>query len=172
LTSDRFFCDLGSSDSPEDAWWVGPDGITERRPYEPGCAFRTLAPTGIDDDAPESVGDETVLHPHYQLPARCFAYVGDYDDPATWHLPYKLADNSIDASRLPKAIGAVVKNYRGVRVKTVPEAAIPNVLVTLARAAACLGKISREHPAASPTYEELQNALEQLGRLQDAFAAP
>jgi len=78
-------------------------------------------------------------------------------------------DGSIDSARLPKAIGAVLKNYRGVRVKTIPEDAIPNVLVTLGRAAANAGKVSKTSPPTSPTYQQLVAALEQFGRLDEIF---
>ncbi len=52
----------------------------------------------------------------YQLPASCFAYVGDPAHPGTWKLPYRLIDGSIDERRLPKAIQAILSNYRGVKV--------------------------------------------------------
>lgn len=112
---------------------------------------------------------EELLHPHYHLPATSFAYVGHVDDPSTWHLPYLLADGMVDSARLPKAIGAVLKNYRGVRVKTIPEKAIPEVLVHLGRAAASTGKISQDGPPASPTYQQLVSALTQFERLGEAF---
>ena len=51
----------------------------------------------------------------YQLPASCFAYIGDPAHPGTWKLPYRLINGSIDERRLPKAIQAILSNYRGVK---------------------------------------------------------
>jgi hypothetical protein len=168
--ADRLFCDLTQTEPPGDTWWIGPDGITETRPMEPRCRFRTLAlPTSLPDAGERPDVDDELLHPHYQLPAKCFAYVGSVEDPSTWHLPYLLRDGAIDTSPLPKAIGAIVKNYRGAHLKTVPEPAIPNVLVTLGCAAASIGKISRHAPPASPTYGQLLAALEQFGRLDEVL---
>jgi hypothetical protein len=110
-----------------------------------------------------------LLHPKYHLPAGCFAHIGDAADPRTWHLPYLLADGAPDMARLPKAIQAILSNYRGAHVSTVPEEAIPEVLVTLARAARKLGKLPVAGPGAARSYLQLQQALEQLGRLTDAL---
>jgi hypothetical protein len=73
-------------------------------------------------------------------------------------------------ARLPKAIQAILSNYRGAHVSSVPEAAIPEVLVTLARTARQLGKLPVNGPCGAPAYVQLQEALEQLGRLADALA--
>ena len=40
----------------------------------------------------------------YQLPARCFAYAGHPQRPATWKLPCLRRDGTVDERRLPKAI--------------------------------------------------------------------
>lgn len=82
----------------------------------------------------EFVENETVLHPKYKLPAQCFAYVGEPANPVTWKLPYLHADGTVDLARLPKAIQAILSNYRGARVTSIPENAIPDVLVRLGRA--------------------------------------
>jgi hypothetical protein len=167
---DRLFCDLSQEGPPGDLWWIGPDGITEPRAVTETCRFRILARAPDRPSAELEAGVEEVrLHPRYQVPATCFAYVGSVDDPSTWHLPYLLADGTVDSARLPKAIGAVLKNYRGVRVKTIPEKAIPDVLIQLGRAADSTGKISRQGPPASPTYAELLEALTQLERLDEPF---
>ena len=65
----------------------------------------------------------------------CFAYVGSVTHPSTWHLPYLDAQGEIDHSRLPKAIQAVLTNYRGAHVSSIPEEAVPLVLRRLAAAA-------------------------------------
>jgi len=56
---------------------------------------------------------EALLHPKYDLPAASFAYVGDPANPATWKLPYRHADGSVDRTRLPLAIEAILGTYRG-----------------------------------------------------------
>jgi len=73
--------------------------------------------------------DAALLHPKYKIPASCFAYVGDANKPSTWKLPYLHADGTPDHSRLPKAIQAVLSNYRDATVSTVPEKAVSDVLV-------------------------------------------
>jgi hypothetical protein len=166
---DRFFCDLTRRDPPEDPWWIGPDGITEKRPFVEACRFRTLESLASSELPPPPGDGDGLLHPRYKVPAACFAYVEQVDDPTSWHLPYLHGDGSIDVARLPKAIRAVLKNYRGVRVKTVPEKAIPDVLVCLGHAAAAAGKIARDRPPASPVYGELVAALDQLQRLDEVF---
>jgi hypothetical protein len=94
----------------------------------------------------------------YHLPARCFAYVGSAADPRTWHLPYLHADGTPDLARLPKAIQAILSNYRGAHFDSVPEAAIPEVLITLARTAHQLGKLPASGPSAARTSVQLQEA--------------
>jgi hypothetical protein len=105
-----------------------------------------------------------LLDSKYHLPARCFAYVGDASRPNTWHLPYRVADGSVDGRRLPKAIDAILSNYRGGHVTSIPERAIPDVLVCLARAAHELGRMPGQAPETAPTYVALAHALDQLGR--------
>jgi hypothetical protein len=87
------------------------------------------------------LADDTLLHPKYGLPARCFAHVGDPARPGTWKLPYLLADGSVDATRLPKAIGAVIRDYRSQQVKGLTEERTGQVLVTLAGAAVRTGRM-------------------------------
>lgn len=53
-----------------------------------------------------------LLHHKYLLPASCFAYIGTANLPATWKLPYLQADGTPDLKRLPKAIQAILSNYR------------------------------------------------------------
>lgn len=98
------------------------------------------------------------LHPRYHLPAASFAYVGDVRDPATWKLPYRHADGSVDRRRLPGAIEAMVATYRG-RKAHIPAAARHAVLENLARAADEIGRMppGAAHPA--PLYRKLAAAL-------------
>lgn len=59
-------------------------------------------------------------------------------------------------------------DYRGAHVSSIPEPAIPEVLVTLGRTAHKLGKLPSTGPGTARAYVQLQEALEQLGRLPDA----
>jgi hypothetical protein len=76
-------------------------------------------------------------------------------------LPYILKDGSIDAKRLPKAIQAILSNYRGASLSSVPDAAIPEVLRRLATAAEQLGKMPHQGSTAE-AYEMLAQALKQV----------
>ncbi|GFG76330.1 hypothetical protein MBOT_36950 [Mycobacterium botniense] len=108
-----------------------------------------------------------LLHPRYKLTAQCFAYVGNAANTRSWKLPYRTEAGAIDLRRLPGAINAVLKSYRGVRVD-IPEAAIPDVLVRLARAAKIAGRFDgtlRDEPA--NCYELLAVILAQEGRLSE-----
>ncbi len=71
-------------------------------------------------------------------------------------------------ARLLKAIQAIVTDYRGLKVKGIPERSIPNVLVRLARAAAALGKLPRQRPDTLDAYQRLAEALLKCGRLEEA----
>lgn len=168
---DRLFVRLHERQAPEDLWWLSIDGIYRPREGFDGNHLRLL-PT-VTDGAPVSRGVEAdLVHPKYKLPVTCFAYVGSAAEPKTWRLPYLLADGSPDLARLPKAIQAILSNYRGARLSTVPEPAIPEVLVTLGRTAQRLGKLPVRGSSAAPVYLQLQDALEQLGRLADVIPEP
>ena len=91
-----------------------------------------------------------LLHPKYQLPVTCFAYVGSVTHPSTWHLPYLDAEGEIDHSQLPKAILAVLTDYRGAHVSSIPEEAVPLVLQRLAAAARRAGRMPPDCPEAGP----------------------
>jgi hypothetical protein len=64
---------------------------------------------------------------------------------------------------LPKAIQAVISNYRGTKVCGIPEPAIPDVLVCLARAAKQLGRLPGQDPTPAAVYQQLMAALDQMG---------
>ncbi len=165
---DRLLARLDQTAPPEDLWWISVDGIYRPRldaaGRPPDLLARPLA-TPLDHETDRD------LHPHYHLPASCFGYVGRLDDPHTWHLPYLLADGSPDPSRLPKAIQCIFSNYRGAHVASVPEVAIPDVLVSLGRAARVAGKLPCPGRGASIAYVKLEQALEQLGRLEEVLAS-
>ncbi len=161
---DRAFVRLDQPRAPEDLWWLSVDGIYRPRADADEAHPRLLPASTAADSIPAGL-----VHPKYKLPATCFAYVGSAAEPKTWRLPYLLADGTPDLARLPKAIQAILSNYRGARVSTVPEPAIPEVLVTLGRTARHLGKLPANDSATAPVYAQLQDALEQLGRFAEVI---
>ena len=167
---DRLFVRLDQPHPPADLWWLSTDGIYRPRDHAAGARLDLLP--RVDDTLSPATDRQPpgILHPKYQLPATSFAYVGSAADPKTWHLPYLLNDGTPDLARLPKAIQAILSNYRGAHVSSVPEAAIPEVLLTLARTARKLGKLPVDGQSSARAYVQLQDALEQLGRLAEALA--
>ncbi len=158
---DRLLADLSSLTAPTSLWWVSVHGI-----YRPCEDVETILLEDRVEGFTEGPGPgsfEAKLHPKYQLPARCFAYVADANDPHTWKLPYRTADGRIDAKRLPKAIQALISNYRGAKVSGIPEQALPDVLVRLARAAAEAGRLPSPGESAPSAYGQLLLVLEQHG---------
>jgi hypothetical protein len=163
---DRTYAQLDASDPPECLWWLSFDGLY-RDPPQP-IAFPSAGPQPrVKPGAVVDDSETELLHPKYGLPCCCFAYVENAADPHTWHLPYRLADGAVDVRRLPKAVQAIVSNYRGAHLSSVPEAAIPDVLVTLGRAANEVGKMPDEITDAAPAYARLAEILDQLGRLDE-----
>jgi hypothetical protein len=158
----RACVDLAASEPPASLWWISRHGIYRPCPLAELPAPSEAGPAGERGDAEGAEG--ALLHRKYQLPAHCFAYVADPGEPATWKLPYLLADGSPDLRRLPKAIQAILSNYRGARV-TIPREAVPDVLVTLGRATSRLGRMPCQDPATAPAYAEVHVALAQMGRL-------
>lgn len=118
---DRVLIDLTSANAPPGLWWLSVHGIY-RVCDEPASwpVMPKLEAEPLRDDA-----DTDLLHPKYKLPAMCFAYVGDANGPRTSRLPYRTADRSIDAKRLPKAIQALLSNYRGAKVTGIPSPPFP-----------------------------------------------
>jgi len=156
---------LDRIEPPTDLWWLSVQGIWRERPTSEEAELRLLPETPLETavgtGSPE--GSQGLLHPKYNLPARCFAYVGDYGNPKTWKLPYLQADGTIDAKRLPKAVQAILSNYRGAKVSGIPEVAIRAVLAKLGRAALQAGHMPPKASSPAPIYCQLAEALEQLG---------
>ena len=156
---DRVFVSLSECEPPLALWWLRVQGIwRDRKPN--GVAELRLLPEELLELAEAvatagSVG--CLLHPKYKLPAQCFGYVGDHSKPRTWKLPYLLADGTVDAKRLPKAVQAILSNYRGAKVSGIPEQATPAVLARQA------GHMPPEACNPAPIYTQLAEALEQLG---------
>lgn len=158
---DRVFLSLDSSDAPQDLWWLSVHGIY--RPCSQVSTLRLLPQEPLATDL-EDASVAGLLHAKYHLPASCFAYVGNPSHPSTWKLPYRLADGRVDERRLPKAIQALLSNYRGARVGGIPEAAIPAVLERLAVAAECLGRMPHQQRETALIYVQFAEALEQIRR--------
>ncbi len=161
---DRLFVSLCECEPPLDLWWMAVQGIWREREFNQRAQLRLLPeePVEADHEPRASDAPESLLHPKYHLPAQCFAYVGDYSKPHSWKLPYLLADGAVDAKRLPKAVQAILSNYRGAKVSGIPEEAIPAVLQRLAKAARQAGHMPPEACNPAPIYRQLADALEQL----------
>lgn len=117
----------------------------------------------------EKLADE-LLHPKHRLPARCFAYVPSLENPETWSLPYRRTDGSVDTRRLPGAVNAVVRRYRGTELTKVPEADVASVLVRLGKAALEIGKLTAEMPCTSSNASDhFGAALHQVGKFDEVM---
>jgi hypothetical protein len=163
--SDRVFVRLDSAEASLDLWWLSMHGVYRTREFPKGESFRFFPeePAEVTVD-PEPGNGEALLHPKYKLPARCFAYVGNHANPRTWKLPYLNEDGTTDAKRLPKAIQCILSNYRGARVRGIPEESIPAVLARLAGAATRAGHLSPVASNPAPVYQQLAAALKQLDK--------
>jgi hypothetical protein len=159
---DRVVVDLSSPDAPVELWNLSVHGIY--RTLSGSVGRVQILPETSESSAEDRV--EILLHPKYKLPAPCFAYVPDAGRPATWKLPYRLADGAVDPKRLPKAIQAILGNYRGTRVGGIPETEMQAVLIRLARAAWSEGRMPPQALAPAPAYEQLALVLDQLGLSQ------
>jgi len=164
---DRVFISLDSQDPQEQLWWLSRNGIYRTRDNAVDTILCLLPENQIEEKPKGQAPNEELLHPKYKIPVQCFAYVGNASKMSSWRLPYRLADGSIDLKRLPKAIQAILSNYRGVKVSGIPETDIPEVLVRLGRAAASIGKMPFQLGETAEIYHQLCSALEQLGRLED-----
>jgi hypothetical protein len=158
--TDRVLVDLAALSPPQGLWWLSVHGV-----YRPCDAPAIDAPIASEERpaaAGDAAGAEALLHPKYKLPAQCFAYAPDAGRPGTWKLPYRLLSGEIDAKRLPKAIEAMLSNYRGAKVG-IPEADAKGVLLRLAQAAEAEGHMPPRAIAPAPIYRQLALVLAQLG---------
>jgi hypothetical protein len=161
--SPRVVFDLAQEEAPVDAlWWVSMDGV--HRPCEVSPDLSLLGQLGSVLSADDAAGadQDELLHPKYQIPARCFAYVGNPSKTSTWKLPYLLADGSTDLKRLPKAIQSLSSNYRGAKVGGIPDDAIPHVFRRLAAAATAEGKMPASGITVAAAYQMLADILQQM----------
>jgi hypothetical protein len=165
---DRIFVSLGTTEPPCDLWWLSVQGIWREVDLADRAQIHLLPEGPVLHAAfAETIGNpQILLHPKYHLPAYCFAYAGDHSKPHSWKLPYLLADGTVDAKRLPKAVQAILSNYRGAKVSGIPEQAIKAVLARLAKAARQIGHMPPEACNPAPIYRQLAEALEQLGAVE------
>ncbi len=163
--TDRVFVALDQAKPCESLWWISMHGIYRSPPSGNGAVLRLLPETAaIAESTATGPASEMLLDPRHRLPARCFAYVADASDPHTWKLPYCSRDGTIDAKRLPKAIQAILSNYRGAKVSGIPEHDIPTVLNRLADAARRCGKMPDQRGDTAAIYQQLAQVLEQVNR--------
>lgn len=169
---DRVLVRLDSPDPPTDLWWLSVHGIYRPRDDFDNRGTLNLLPDAPSPPEPEIAlsGSTALLHPKYKIPAECFGYVGHPGKHNTWRLPYCNMDGSPDTKRLPKAIQAILSNYRGTKVSGIPEQAIPDVLVRLAVAAVRVGKMPHQTGDPAPVYKQLADVLEQLGRIEEVIS--
>jgi hypothetical protein len=151
--------DISMEEVDQNLWWLSPDGVYRNPTPLPHPAAWAPAPTQGPSEPDASPG---LLHPKYGLPVTCFAYVGSVTHPHTWRLPYLNAEGEIDHSRLPKAIQAVLTNYRGAHVSGISEEAVPLVLRRLAEAARRAGKMPPECLEPAAVYVQLSQTLLQF----------
>ena len=152
---DRLSIDLSGKIFPKDLWWLSLKGIDYNRDnYNVDLSYEPIANT---------LNSDKLLHKTYKLPACCFAYVPDANNEKTWKLPYLKLDRNVDSKRLPGAINAIVKNYRGNHVE-IPPKDIPYVLKHLEKAAREIDKMPDQNPKTACCYIKLQEILDQLAR--------
>lgn len=160
---DRVYASLDQSEAPEELWWLSVHGIYREQEDVSGAQLRLqMVERVVAPAMAQAEGSAELLHPKYHVPARCFAYVGDYAKTSTWKLPYLLADGGVDEARLSAAVRSIVSNYRGTKVKKIPEEAIPAVLQRLAEAARSVGHMPPEASDPAPTYRQLSEVMEQF----------
>ena len=162
---DRLFVSLTEEEPQLDLWWLSVHGIERPRELPQGALAQLLpAQPVVPANAVGAVptDGEALLHPKYNLPARCFAYVGNHADPRTWKLPYLREDGTVDSKRLPKALQCIVTNFRGARVRGIPEQSIPAVIARLAHAAVRAGHLPPDVSNSAQVYRRLAEVLEQL----------
>ncbi len=163
----RLGISLSTPEPPcDELWWLSRDGIHRSHviTHEQFFPSRLVQFTSTEDmDDPDNAD---ILHPKYRIPARCFAYVGNPNRTSTWSLPYLLSDGSVDQKRLPKAIGALITNYRGTKVKSIPDEAMPEVFRRLAIAAETAGKMPQPGVHTAEVYEQLAMIIAQLDASQ------
>ena len=161
-TTPRIFISLDDEEPHEDLYYISKNGIDKKKIIS--INFSKDKKGGTINNQNSEINDE-LLNKQYKLPARCFAYIGDPNNPYTWKLPYLENNGTIHVKRLQSAIQSTVTNFRGLQVKTIPEKNIPGVLIKLAKAAKDVGKLDPDNPKMANCYKQLYNAIKQMGVL-------
>jgi len=150
--------DVSLEEVDQNLSWLSPDGcLSEPVPF-PHPAACAPAPGQEPGESYDALG---LLHPKYQLRVTCFAYVGSVTHPSTWYFPYLDAKGEIDHSQLPKAIQAVLTDYRGAHVSSITEEAVP-LGSPAARRGAPAGRMPPECLEPAAVYLQLAQALLQF----------
>lgn len=153
------------------SWWVSREGVDRD---SKNLVSETFTQTGSvanreDSYTEDESAEPVLLHAKYNIPAICFAYAPDATNPNTWKLPcWEVYGKKVDEKRLPGAIRSVVSNYRGAHA-SIPEEAVPDVLVRLGKAAAMINKLPSQDPNPKKSFQQLRDVLYQIGRLGEVI---
>jgi hypothetical protein len=72
----RVKASLVSEEPPESLWWLSLHGIYRERTDSADAALPLVLDSEPSPSQPTDEAGQSILHPKYQLPARCFAFVG------------------------------------------------------------------------------------------------
>lgn len=157
---------LGQTSAPGELWWATPMGLSQRvtplqtaLPFPPGPAAglaEGIAGADGGGGAPTAAGAR--LHPRLQLPAGCFAFVGDPMRPTTWKLPYRRADGRADLRRLIAAAHHAAASLATPFKGGMPFGELPVVIHRLADAARELGQLPPGNGHPSGVFQRLAAA--------------
>lgn len=146
---------VDGEETPADLFFFTEYGLS-KIPDEPMRSFQFQSSSKLPN--------EYKKHHGVLLAPECFAYVGDPRDKATWRLPYRNSDFTVDTSRIDKAVNYLLSpgGYRGVTVtdKSIPEGASVYVAKTLAKA---YKEIGRWNDGKCKPAETLRQYLQQKG---------
>ncbi len=154
---------LGQTSAPGELWWATPMGMTQ--PVTPTQAALVFPPAGPAAGSAQADGSGSAglaagaqLHPRLQLPAACFAFVGDPMRPATWKLPYRRADGRADLRRLIAAAHHAAASLATPIRGGVPYGELPVIIHRLADAARELGQLPPANCHPSGVFQRLAAA--------------
>ena len=164
---DRINIKLSAKEPSPNLYWLSVDGIYRLVENLDDANSHENNFIEVCDNYDLASGNQLLIHPKYKVPAYCFAYVGNSLKTTTWKLPYRLINTKPDEKHLPGAIRAILTNYRGAHNKSIPEAAIPDVLVRLGKAAYEAGKMPGQTRVPVNTYQLLYEAISQLNRIDE-----
>ncbi len=168
---------LGQTSAPGELWWATPTGMMQ--PVTPMQAALFFPPVGPAAGSAQADGSGSVglaadaqLHPRLQLPAACFAFVGDPMRPATWKLPYRRADGRADLRRLIAAAHHAAASLATPIRGGVPYGELPVVIHRLADAARELGQLPPANCHPSGVFQRLAAAERRCGGVSPPRMGP